>query len=92
MCRMRSFLTRPQIPQSSEGKSWWYYVDPEVSIQMIEQVTTEFLAILERCPSRLKKKIMSGGGQGSGCDTLPPNSNSDAASHSVSPAHVLLFL
>ena len=75
-----SSLAVPQIPQSSEGKGWWYYVDTDVSIEKLEELTKEFLTILDKCPSRLKRKIMSGGGQGSGCDTLPPhNSSSDAA-------------
>jgi hypothetical protein len=44
-----------QIPQSSEGKDWFYYVDATVTLEQLEQLTAEFLVIYEKCPSRLKK-------------------------------------
>ena len=48
-----------QIPQSNEGKPWFWYVDRSVTQELLEQLTEEFLAIFEKCPSRLKRKIMS---------------------------------
>ncbi|KAG8228847.1 hypothetical protein J437_LFUL008343, partial [Ladona fulva] len=47
------------IPQSSEGKEWFYYVDKTVTQELLEELTTEFLEIFNQCPSRLKMKINS---------------------------------
>ncbi|KAE8740741.1 hypothetical protein FOCC_FOCC013761 [Frankliniella occidentalis] len=48
-----------EIPQSNEGRYWFYYVDRTVTQELLEQLTDEFLVIFEKCPSRLKKKIKS---------------------------------
>merc|ERR1712012_715353 len=48
-----------EIPISGEGKAWYTYVDPNANLDQIERLTKEFLTIFERCPSRLKKKIMA---------------------------------
>ncbi|XP_066909816.1 cyclin-T2 [Halyomorpha halys] len=48
-----------EIPQSNEGRPWFWYVDKSVTQELLEQLTEEFLVIFEKCPSRLKKKIMS---------------------------------
>ncbi|XP_063985967.1 cyclin-T2 isoform X2 [Diachasmimorpha longicaudata] len=48
-----------EIPQSNEGKHWFWYVDRTVTSELLQQLTVEFLHIFDRCPSRLKKKIMS---------------------------------
>ncbi|XP_014663348.1 PREDICTED: cyclin-T-like isoform X2 [Priapulus caudatus] len=47
-----------EIPLSSEGKQWWWYVDKSVTEQDVEDLTAEFLTIMEKTPSRLKSKIM----------------------------------
>ncbi|CAG2176680.1 unnamed protein product, partial [Oppiella nova] len=52
--------SRWEIPRSSEGKDWFYYVDTSVTLDLLEQLTSEFLAILDKCPSRLKRKVISG--------------------------------
>nr|XP_018910648.1 PREDICTED: cyclin-T2-like [Bemisia tabaci]XP_018910649.1 PREDICTED: cyclin-T2-like [Bemisia tabaci]XP_018910650.1 PREDICTED: cyclin-T2-like [Bemisia tabaci] len=46
-----------EIPQSNEGKPWFWYVDKTVTLQLLEQLTSEFLSIFDKCPSRLKKRI-----------------------------------
>ncbi|KAH3730879.1 hypothetical protein DPMN_056878 [Dreissena polymorpha] len=46
------------IPKSNEGKEWFYYVDPSVTKELIEDLYNEFLNILDTCPTKLKKKIM----------------------------------
>jgi len=46
------------IPQSAQGKGWFWYVDPTATQEMLEKLTQEFLEIFDKCPSRLKKKIM----------------------------------
>lgn len=48
-----------QIPQSNEGKHWFWYVDRTVTSELLQQLTAEFLHIFDKCPSRLKRKIMS---------------------------------
>ncbi|XP_054161734.1 cyclin-T2-like isoform X2 [Oppia nitens] len=63
-----------EIPRSSEGKDWFYYVDTTVTLDLLEQLTSEFLAILDKCPSRLKRKILSGNGSNSSAGTSVQNS------------------
>ncbi|KAM6958248.1 cyclin-T2b [Tautogolabrus adspersus] len=44
-----------EIPVSTDGKHWWVYVDPTVTLQLLDELTHEFLQILEKTPSRLKR-------------------------------------
>ncbi|KAF5893399.1 cyclin-T2-like, partial [Clarias magur] len=44
-----------KIPISSDGKHWWEYLDSTVTLQLLDQLTHEFLQILEKTPSRLKR-------------------------------------
>ncbi|XP_062383396.1 cyclin-T2b isoform X2 [Sardina pilchardus] len=44
-----------EIPISSDGKHWWEYVDTSVTLELLDQLTHEFLQILEKTPSRLKR-------------------------------------
>ncbi|XP_024874653.1 cyclin-T isoform X3 [Temnothorax curvispinosus] len=48
-----------EIPQSTEGKEWFWYVDRSVTAELLQELTNEFLHIFDKCPSRLKRKIMS---------------------------------
>ncbi|XP_022114245.1 cyclin-T isoform X2 [Pieris rapae] len=48
-----------QIPQSHEGRHWFSYVDKTVTADLLERLTSEFLHIFDKCPSRLKKKMMT---------------------------------
>ncbi|XP_008477897.1 cyclin-T2 isoform X1 [Diaphorina citri] len=48
-----------EIPQSNEGRKWFWYIDKEVTQEQLEQLTEEFLAIFDKCPSKLKKRICS---------------------------------
>lgn len=48
-----------EIPLSNEKKEWYTYVDPTVTADLLQQLTSEFLVIFENCPSRLKEKIMA---------------------------------
>jgi cyclin T len=43
------------IPKSSEGKEWYYYVDKNLTFEMLEECMQEFLNIMDKCPSKLKK-------------------------------------
>ncbi|XP_014890340.1 cyclin-T2b [Poecilia latipinna] len=44
-----------EIPVSTDGKHWWEYVDRTVTLQLLDELTHEFLQILERTPSKLKR-------------------------------------
>lgn len=48
-----------ELKDSMEGKPWFWYVDQSVTTELLEQLTTEFLAIFDKCPSRLKKRLMA---------------------------------
>ncbi|XP_011201962.2 cyclin-T isoform X1 [Bactrocera dorsalis] len=51
--------SRWEIPQSTEGKHWFHYVDKTVTMDLLKQLTEEFIAIYEKSPSRLKSKLNS---------------------------------
>ncbi|XP_036335966.1 cyclin-T-like isoform X1 [Rhagoletis pomonella] len=51
--------SRWEIPQSTEGKHWFHYVDKSVTMDLLKQLTDEFIAIYEKSPSRLKSKLNS---------------------------------
>lgn len=40
---------------STDSKHWWEYVDNTVTLQLLDELTHEFLQILEKTPSRLKR-------------------------------------
>ncbi|XP_072469352.1 cyclin-T2 isoform X1 [Notamacropus eugenii] len=44
-----------EIPVSTDGKHWWEYVDPSVTLELLDELTHEFLQILEKTPNRLKR-------------------------------------
>ncbi|XP_068165332.1 cyclin-T2-like [Antennarius striatus] len=44
-----------EIPVSTDGKHWWEYVDRTVTLHLLDELTHEFLQILEKAPSRLKR-------------------------------------
>ncbi len=41
-----------------QGKAWYSYVDADASLDQLKKLTSEFLAIFDKCPSKLKKKIL----------------------------------
>lgn len=51
--------SRWEIPQSNEGRHWFHYVDKTVTLELLKQLTDEFLHIFDRCPTRLKSKMKS---------------------------------
>uniref|UniRef100_A0A8C5R858 Cyclin T2 n=1 Tax=Leptobrachium leishanense TaxID=445787 RepID=A0A8C5R858_9ANUR len=44
-----------EIPVSTDSKHWWEYVDQSVTLELLDELTHEFLQILEKTPSRLKR-------------------------------------
>ncbi|XP_076234885.1 uncharacterized protein LOC143179500 isoform X2 [Calliopsis andreniformis] len=80
-----------EIPQSTEGKHWFWYVDRSVTSELLQELTAEFLHIFDKCPSRLKRKIMSISANQSPSISHPslPNSPFDAEPRKVqSPATI----
>ncbi|KAM7357210.1 cyclin T isoform 2-T2 [Cochliomyia hominivorax] len=51
--------SRWEIPQSTEGKHWFHYVDETVTMDLLKKLTDEFIAIYEKSPARLKSKLSS---------------------------------
>ncbi|KAJ8282612.1 hypothetical protein COCON_G00051310 [Conger conger] len=72
-----------EIPVSTDGKHWWEYVDPSVTLELLDELTHEFLQILEKTPSRLKRirnwratqAAKKPKGDGQGLDTSYPGSS-----------------
>lgn len=58
---MPLYLTKfnVQIPQSTEGRHWFSYVDPSVTMELLKKLTDEFIIIYEKSPARLKSKLNS---------------------------------
>ncbi|XP_018105471.1 cyclin-T1 isoform X2 [Xenopus laevis] len=44
-----------EIPVSTDGKPWWEYVEVTVTLKLLDELTHEFLQILEKTPNRLKR-------------------------------------
>ncbi|XP_068123797.1 cyclin-T1 isoform X2 [Hyperolius riggenbachi] len=44
-----------EIPVSTDGKPWWEYVDATVTLKLLDELTHDFLQILEKTPNRLKR-------------------------------------
>lgn len=54
-----------KIPLSAHRKEWFTYIDGDVTIELLEKLTEEFLAIFDKCPeSRLRKKKIMNSKQG----------------------------
>lgn len=47
-----------QIPQSTEGKAWYTYIEPTANPESLEEMTQQFCAALDKFPNKLKKKII----------------------------------
>ncbi|XP_072350362.1 cyclin-T1-like isoform X2 [Scyliorhinus torazame] len=80
-----------EIPVSTDGKNWWEYVDPTVTLELLDGLTHEFLQILEKTPNRLKriknwracqaakKPRLDGQEEGLSAGHLAPPSSADSA-------------
>lgn len=45
------------IPQSSEGRDWWYYLDTNINLETINEITNEFIAIIDKCKKAFNKWV-----------------------------------
>ncbi|CAL1297405.1 unnamed protein product [Larinioides sclopetarius] len=52
-CKWSSYM----IEKCSEGRDWFFYVDKDVTWELLERLTQEFIEILERSPHRFKRKF-----------------------------------
>ena len=43
------------------GKNWYEYIDNTTNKKQLEELSSHFIKILDSCPTRLKKKLTSGG-------------------------------
>ncbi|XP_057334281.1 cyclin-T1-like [Microplitis mediator] len=48
-----------EIPISIDGKYWFWYIDPSVTIELLNELTNIFLDIFHKSPSRFKRMVMS---------------------------------
>ena len=44
-----------QIPVSSDGKAYWFYMDPSITKELMNSMITEYLEVYEKFPTRLRK-------------------------------------
>lgn len=75
-----------QIQRKTEGKDWFWYVDKTVTLELLETLTTEFLAILDKCPNRLKKIMNSSQFTEDRSKSSQPSSSSSSSSSSMVPS------
>lgn len=47
------------IERSKEGKDWWYYLDQNLQFDTIEEITKEYVAIIEKCRTAFNKWVPS---------------------------------
>ncbi|XP_078727074.1 uncharacterized protein LOC144943478 [Lampetra fluviatilis] len=72
-----------EIPMSSDGQPWWAYVDTSVTLQLLDELTQQFLDIMEKSPNRMKRirnwKIPQN--QVKKCGDAPSNSPAGCDNH-----------
>ncbi|KAL7632153.1 UNVERIFIED_CONTAM: hypothetical protein RMT77_017527 [Armadillidium vulgare] len=73
-----------EIQRYKEGKDWFAHVDPSVTLEMLENLTAEFLAVLDKYPNRLKKLMNSGPHAGPSSSASSSNSNNNNSNSSSS--------
>lgn len=48
---------RFQFPETFNGKAWYKNIDENISKELLEQLSEEYMEILEKSPSKIKEKI-----------------------------------
>ncbi|GFT58821.1 cyclin-T2 [Nephila pilipes] len=89
-CKWSNYMIEP----CSEGHDWFYYVDRSVTIELLEKLTQEFIAILETSPHRFKRKFGKDGvchGSKNAIDNPRPGpsgcNNNSSGSNNNKPEH-----
>ncbi|XP_067301840.1 cyclin-T1 isoform X2 [Pseudorasbora parva] len=76
-----------EIPVSTDGKHWWEYVDPTVTLELLDELTHDFLQILEKTPNRLKRiRNWKAAGQTAKKSKVQDGDQSDAIMNMISMA------
>lgn len=52
-----------KIAPCSEGKEWYYYVDKTVTLELLEELTNEFVKILKEYPNKIRRKVSFANGK-----------------------------
>ncbi|GFS64382.1 cyclin-T [Trichonephila clavipes] len=52
-CKWSNYMIEP----CTEGHDWFYYVDRSITLELLEELTQEFIAVLEKSPHRFKRKF-----------------------------------
>lgn len=73
-----------QIPKSNEGKDWFWYVDKTVTLEHLEQLTSEFLQVIDKCPTKLKRRLAAAAPASAGNNLPLPRAELSSSSASVS--------
>ncbi|XP_013792728.1 cyclin-T2-like [Limulus polyphemus] len=47
------------LPQLIDGREWFWFVDKGLTREILEELAAEFSTVLEKCPSRVKRKMQS---------------------------------
>lgn len=50
VCLHMAFKSKDlKVDLSKEGKEWWNYLDPDIQLETIEEITIEYVATIDRC-------------------------------------------
>ncbi|XP_055630799.1 cyclin-T-like [Toxorhynchites rutilus septentrionalis] len=79
-CKWSRFV----IPLSNTGRHWFYYVDKSVTSDLLQKLTDEFLHNYDRCPTRLKSKMIAVRGPSNESDRGSGSKDSSPSSQSTS--------
>ncbi|XP_054722741.1 cyclin-T2-like [Uloborus diversus] len=71
-CKWSSWKIEP----CSEGKEWYYYVDKSVTLELLETLTQEFIAILETSPHKFRRRFMAAQKEAANC--MAKNASEDS--------------
>lgn len=52
-CKWSNYMIQP----CTEGHDWFYYVDRSITLRLLEELTQDFITVLETSPHRFKKKV-----------------------------------
>lgn len=80
-----------QIPRSMEGKEWYSYIDSNVTAEILDVLTSEFLSVFDKLSPNAKRKILSCGapnGPSVPSHLLPSTSSQDPNRRSTAPRPV----
>ncbi|KAL7642938.1 UNVERIFIED_CONTAM: hypothetical protein RMT77_006227 [Armadillidium vulgare] len=66
-----------KITSSKEGENWFSNVEPSVTLKLLENLTSEYLDVLDKYPSLLKKALKTGPTAGPSSSPSPTNTHNN---------------